>query len=143
MPGFQDQAGREAIRAWIEQQHSELDRGSYYQLLGIAREATEADVRTAYYHRVARFHPDLYGDALDADTRAKLVSLYSRLVEAYRCLSDGERRARYDRGLAAGRLRWTADDERAPGRDPEVDVANPKAKQFFRMGRAALANKDG
>jgi DnaJ-class molecular chaperone len=140
---LQDEAGRTAIRTWIDQQFEELPRASYYQLLGVGREATEDQVRMAYYRLVARFHPDLYGDALVPETRAKLVSIYSRLVEAYRCLSSGERRMRYDRGLAAGKLRWTADDQRVPGRDAEADVAHPKAKQFLRMARAAIQNGDG
>ncbi len=140
---LQDEAGREAIRTWIDHQLSELPRASYYQLLDVARDATEDQVRMAYYRLVARFHPDLYGDALDAETRGKLVSIYSRLVEAYRCLSSGERRVRYDKALAAGKLRWTADDERVPGRGSEAEVINPKAKQFFRMAQAAIQKGDG
>src|SRR5262245_19410192 len=95
-----DAAGRKAIRSWIEQQHSEIDRKSYYQLLGVARDAGERDITTAYYHMVARFHPDLYGDTLlEADVRAKLVTLYSRLVEAYHVLRVPTKRTQYGRML--------------------------------------------
>jgi curved DNA-binding protein CbpA len=139
-----DQAGRAAIKTWIDHEYEELPRTSYYQLLAVTRDATEEQVRQAYYRLVARFHPDLYGDTLAVDTRAKLVSIYSRLVEAYRCLSSGERRMRYDKGLANGKLRWTSDDEHARGRDDaDAGIANPKAKQFFRMGRAAIQKGDG
>src|SRR5262245_28290028 len=145
MPSMDD-AGRAAIKTWIDHEWEELPRASYYQILAVARDATEEQVRTAYYHLVARFHPDLYGDALEGETRAKLVSIYSRLVEAYRCLSSGERRVRYDKGLAGGKLRWTSDDEHArtrPGPDVDESITNPKAKQFFRMGRAAIQKGDG
>jgi curved DNA-binding protein CbpA len=136
-----DAGARAAIRAFIDQQHAEMERSSYYHLLGVERSAGVADIRDAYYRLVARFHPDLYGDALEPDTREKLVSLYSRLVEAYRCLTDGARREKYDRQLAAGKLRWTPEDDRVP-RDPEAEITNPNAKRFFRMGRTALLAGD-
>jgi DnaJ-class molecular chaperone len=138
---FQDAGGRAAIRAWIEQQHQEMERGSYYHLLGVAREAPEPQIRDAYYRLVARFHPDLYGDALEGDTRLKLVSLYSRLVEAYRCLSDGQRRLKYDKQLAVGKVRYSAEDDRIP-KDHEAEIENPNAKRFYRMGKAAIMAGD-
>lgn len=138
---FNDAGAREAIRGWIVQQHAEMERSSYYHLLGVAREASEPEIRDAYYRLVARFHPDLYGEALDPDTRAKLVALYSRLVEAYRCLSDSQKRVRYDKQLVNGKLRFSVEDERGP-RDPEAEIANPNAKRFFRMGRAAVMAGD-
>jgi curved DNA-binding protein CbpA len=139
-----DERGRQSIRTWIEQQHAELGQKSYYQLLGIGRDAGEREVTTAYYHMVARFHPDLYGDTLlPPDVRAKLVTLYSRLVEGYRVLGDAGRRAQYDRMLERGRLRWSLEDERGPKREPEADIENPNARRFFKLGRAALASGDG
>lgn len=141
MSSISDQSARAAIRAWIEQQHEELNRSSYYHLLGVPREAHEGQIRDAYYRLVARLHPDLYVDTLDPETRQKLVSLYSRIVEAYRILSDGKKREQYDRVLAEGRLRWTADDERA--RDPEAELKNPNAKRFYKLGKAALLAGDG
>jgi curved DNA-binding protein CbpA len=137
-------AAREVIRSWIAQQRETLERGSYYTLLGVPRHATDDEVRTAYYQLVARFHPDLYGDTLlDAETRGRLVTLYSRLVEAYRVLSDGHKRGIYDKGLDKGRLRYTQDDERAPMRDPEAEISNPNARRFYKMGKAAMLQGDG
>jgi curved DNA-binding protein CbpA len=138
-----DPVARAAIKAWIEQQFAELDRSSYYHLLAVERTATEEQIRDGYYRLVARLHPDLYGDhVLDPPTRQKLVSLYSRVVEGYRVLSEGRRREQYDAGLAAGKLRWSAEDERSPKRDPESEVANPNARRFFKMGRAAVLAGD-
>jgi len=142
MPPIDDRAGRQAIKGWIEHEHAELDQKSYYQLLGLGRDAEEGEIRTAYYKMVARFHPDLYGDILEPDTRAKLVSLYSRLVEGYRVLRDQQRRAQYAKNLDQGRLRFTDKDERAPRRDPEAEVAHPSARRFFKLAKAALAAGD-
>jgi DnaJ-class molecular chaperone len=138
-----DQAGRQAIRAWIEQQHAELDQKSYYQLLDVERSASDNDIRIAYYHMVARFHPDLYGDILDADIRARLVTLYSRLVEGYRVLRDANKRQHYGKLLEQGKLRWTLEEERGGvRRDPDADVPNPNARRFFKLGKAALTTGD-
>ena len=139
-----DERGRQSIRSWIEQQHDELGQKSYYQLLGVDRDADDRQITTAYYAMVARFHPDLYGDALlPPDVRAKLVTLYSRLVEGYRVLADPTRRAQYARTLERGRLRWTVEDERAPKRDVDAEIENPNARRFFKLARAALAAGDG
>ncbi len=140
-PPIDDEAGRQAIRAWIEQQHAELDQKSYYQLLGVERGASDNDIRTAYYHMVARFHPDLYGDILDKDVRARLVTLYSRLVEGYRVLRDPGKRAQYGKLLESGKMRWTAEEERGPRPDGD-EVANPNARRFYKLGKSALAAGD-
>jgi DnaJ-class molecular chaperone len=135
-----DEKARSAVREWIRQLHAELDRSSYYHLLGVAEDAYEAQIRDAYYNLVARLHPDLYVETLDGETRAKLISIYSRLVEAYRVLSEGGRREQYDRALREGRLRSTAKEERP--RSPTLpighDIKNENAKKFFKLGQEAL-----
>jgi hypothetical protein len=145
MSQITDESGKKAIRAWIEQQHQELDRTSYYHLLQIGRDAAAPVVRDSYYRLVARLHPDLYVDTLEAGTRAMLVSIYSRIVEAYRVLSDPKKREQYDRALAAGALRWSPEAERAAQarRDPEDEIKNPNARRLFKLGRAALLAGDG
>jgi DnaJ-class molecular chaperone len=143
MAGMDDGAGRKAIKDWIEQQFGELDQKSYYQLLGIERSADERQIVNAYYHMVARFHPDNYVDALDADTRAKLVSLYSRLVEGYLVLRNPQKRSQYGKLVEQGKVRFTLAEERAPRKDPDSDVTNASARRFFKLGKAALAAGDG
>ena len=139
-----DVAGRQAIRQWIEQQHADLDRRSYFQLLDVARTASDAEIADGYRRMAARFHPDLYGDSLlEDDVRAKLVTLYSRLVEAYHVLRDPAKRAAYARHLDGGRLRYSQEQQRAQAaRREEDDIANPHARRFFLHGRAAMAGGD-
>jgi DnaJ-class molecular chaperone len=138
-----DEKARDAIRGWIDQQFAELDRSSYYHLLQVAQNAPGEQVRDAYYRMVARLHPDLYVDSLDRGTRDKLVSIYSRMVEGYRVLSDGRRRELYDKSLAQGKLRFTQDEERAPRRDAVDELTNANAKRFFKLGMEAMRGGDG
>jgi curved DNA-binding protein CbpA len=133
---------RAAIRNWIIDLHARLDQASYYQLLGVATDASEDQVKSAYYKLAARLHPDLYGDMLDEETRQKLVTLYSRVAEAHKILSDGAKRHQYDVQLKSGKLRFTKEDERPPVRDPEAQIASASAKKFFKLGRAAVIAGD-
>lgn len=63
----------------------------FYNILGIARDATPDDVKRAYRVLARRWHPDRNPEDADAEVRFKDIT------EAYRTLSDPERRARYDR----------------------------------------------
>ena len=79
----------------------------YYEVLGVARSATEADIKRAFRRLARELHPDV-SDAPDADERFKEV------VEAYEVLSKSETRELYDRfghaGLRSGGFQPTAFD---------------------------------
>jgi molecular chaperone DnaJ len=67
----------------------------YYEVLGVARDASADEVKKAYRNLARECHPDV-SDAPDAETRFK------RINEAYEVLSDSEKRAAYDRFGRAG-----------------------------------------
>jgi molecular chaperone DnaJ len=72
----------------------------YYQLLGVSREASDADVKKAFRKLARELHPDINRHDPAAEEKFKEVA------EAYEVLSDSERRAIYDRygheGLRSG-----------------------------------------
>jgi molecular chaperone DnaJ len=63
----------------------------YYEVLGVRRDASQADLKRAFRSLALRYHPDRNPDDLDAERRFKEV------VEAYETLSEPETRKRYDR----------------------------------------------
>src|SRR3954465_13904929 len=77
-----------------------MAKRDYYEVLGVARTATEAEVTKAYRKLAMRHHPDRNVGDGEAEVRFKEVT------EAYEVLRDPQKRQIYDRhghaGLAAG-----------------------------------------
>ncbi len=62
----------------------------YYNVMGVARDATEAQIKQAYRKLARKYHPDVSKEK-DAEARFKEVG------EAYEVLKSPEKRAAYDR----------------------------------------------
>ncbi|TWB51092.1 DnaJ C-terminal domain-containing protein [Nitrospirillum viridazoti] len=63
-----------------------------YALLGVARDADEKAIRSAYRALAKKHHPDLNPGKPEAEAKFK------EIAAAYALLSDAEKRARFDRG---------------------------------------------
>jgi len=65
---------------------------SYYDILGVKKNATDSDLKSAYRSLAKKYHPDLNPGDEAAATKFK------EAAEAYDVLSDPKKRATYDRG---------------------------------------------
>ncbi|MCS6812249.1 MAG: J domain-containing protein [Cyanobacteria bacterium] len=63
---------------------------NYYEILGVARNASEVDIKQAYRRLARKYHPDLNPGDKAAEETFKMVG------EAYEVLSDPEKRAQYE-----------------------------------------------
>jgi DnaJ-class molecular chaperone len=67
---------------------------SYYEILGVHRDASEKEIRKAYLKASLKYHPDKNLD----DKEGVCKSRFIQIGEAYEVLSDPAKRAAYDRG---------------------------------------------
>ncbi|KAF6271371.1 DnaJ heat shock protein family (Hsp40) member A3 [Rhinolophus ferrumequinum] len=73
-----------------------LAKEDYYQILGVPRNASQKEIKKAYYQLAKKYHPDTNKD----DPKAK--EKFSQLAEAYEVLSDEMKRKQYDTYGSAG-----------------------------------------
>lgn len=71
-----------------------MSKRDYYEILGVAREASEDDIKSAYRKLASKYHPDKLVETEKAAGEAK----FKEAKEAYECLSDPEKRQQYDMG---------------------------------------------
>jgi DnaJ-class molecular chaperone len=76
----------------------------YYKVLGVERNATEAQIKSAYRKLARKHHPDVNPNNKDAEKRFKEIN------EAYQVLGDPEKRKKYDE-LGADWERGASEDE--------------------------------
>lgn len=67
------------------------EKRDYYEVLGVARDASTDEIKRAYRQAALKHHPDRNRDNPEAE------ALFKEAAEAYEVLSDPEKRQRYDR----------------------------------------------
>jgi molecular chaperone DnaJ len=68
-----------------------MSKRDYYEVLGVAKVATDAELKAAFRKLAMKYHPDRNPGDTDAEVKFKEVN------EAYQVLSDAQKRAAYDR----------------------------------------------
>ena len=73
-----------------------MQKRDYYEVLGVAKNATDDEIKKAYRKLAIKYHPDKNPDDKDAEEKFK------EAAEAYDVLSNADKRARYDQFGHAG-----------------------------------------
>ncbi|WP_342119041.1 DnaJ C-terminal domain-containing protein [Pseudoduganella sp. OTU4001] len=106
-----------------------MEYKDYYHTLGVARTASDDEIKKAYRKLVRKYHPDVSKEA-DADARTK------ELNEAYGVLGDAEKRAAYD-SLGSGQYRAGQEFH------PPPEWGGGSAEDFFADLFAQFGNQRG
>ena len=73
-----------------------MEKRDYYEVLGVAKNATAEEIKKAYRKKAIQYHPDKNPGNKEAEEKFK------EAAEAYEVLSDADKRARYDQFGHAG-----------------------------------------
>ena len=77
------------------------EKRDYYEVLGVAKGASESDIKSAYRKAAIKWHPDKWVNGTDAEKK-NAEEKFKEASEAYSVLSDPDKKARYDQYGFAG-----------------------------------------
>lgn len=89
-PAFSEVVDLDALFARLETAEN------HYQVLGLMRTASTAEIKSSYHQLAKRFHPDRFHRDEDAALRARIEGAFARIARAYETLKDKQARAAYD-----------------------------------------------
>ena len=69
---------------------ADQNKRDYYEVLGVEKSASDAEIKKAYRKMAQKYHPDMNPDDPNAEAKFKEAS------EAYAVLSDADKRKQYD-----------------------------------------------
>jgi tetratricopeptide (TPR) repeat protein len=94
-------AEMEERRKEIAERFEKLKGATHFDVLGIARTANEAQVKSAYFSLAKRFHPDTRHDPALADLRDQMDAIFIRFGQAFEVLRNARSRLSYEATLPA------------------------------------------
>ena len=73
-----------------------MAKRDYYEVLGVSKDASQAEIKKAYRQKAIKYHPDKNPDDKEAEEKFK------EAAEAYEILSNDDKKSRYDQYGHAG-----------------------------------------
>ncbi len=105
---------------------------NYYEVLGVERDASEDDIRSAFRRMIYKYHPDRF----PPEKRAEAEERFQSITEAFNVLSRPASREAYDRELSLGTKKEVKHDPKEIARRLAV-----KGAQAFKNGNILEAKE--
>ncbi|MBX5484572.1 MAG: DnaJ domain-containing protein [Myxococcaceae bacterium] len=124
-----------------------MDQLDYFEILGLEKAASPAEIKKAFYRGSRTFHPDKFFHVGEEELKKKVQAVYMRITEAYAILRDDAKRAKYIGDVTgpdrAQKLRFTeaSEAEVKLQKKKELDEqigTTPKGRQFYQTAVADL-----
>ncbi|HXI23460.1 MAG TPA: DnaJ domain-containing protein [Pyrinomonadaceae bacterium] len=111
----------------------------FYEVLGVAPDATDDEIKQEYRSLALRFHPDRFHQSAP-ELRTKIESAFANILQAYETLSDAKQRDHYDkRSLKPGSK--TKLHETNGARKDKTSSQRERAEASFQRGINALTRQ--
>jgi DnaJ-class molecular chaperone len=87
----------------------ETEEKNYYELLGVSRNASTHEIKTAFKELARVFHPDsrFFDEIVGDQKRLEENQLFHLITDAYNTLIDHDKRTTYDEGLPPEIRTWS------------------------------------
>jgi curved DNA-binding protein CbpA len=110
--------------------HEKIGGMSYYQILGVGKQASEEEIKKAYFQLAQKFHPDRFDRSTPAADRVKIEDVFDKITKAYHTLTNRELRKVYD-------IKTPAAGADGSGKDvfKKADTKFRQAKTLYGQGR--------
>jgi len=96
---------------------------------GVSKQATDEDIKKAYFQLARKFHPDRFSRSASPENRAKIDDVFDKITKAYHTLSNRELRKVYD-------IRTPVAGDEDKGKDvlKKADTKFRQAKTLYSQG---------
>ena len=101
----------------------------FYQVLGVARSASEDEVKKAYFVLARKYHPDRFGRNLPPGVKEQIDDVFDYITKAYRTLTNKDKKMTYASKLTS----VAADDDKDRSKNAEIRFR--QGKTLFSQGR--------
>jgi tetratricopeptide (TPR) repeat protein len=88
-----------ALRDEVREKHARLRELNFYQLLGVEREATPAQIKRAYIKAAKRLHPDALSHLGLEELKHEANEVFAEIAKAHTTLLDEQQRQGYNASL--------------------------------------------
>lgn len=117
------------------------DYKDYYKILGVNKNATDAEIKKAFKTQARKYHPDMHPDS----KKAEMTEKFKDINEAYEVLSDKQKRTIYDQVGSGDYQNYARGGGASAGAAGGARnyYQNPGGAQYYQYTNAGGANPFG
>ncbi len=114
------------------------DYKDYYKILGVSKNATDAEIKKAFKTQARKYHPDMHPES----KKAEMTEKFKDINEAYEVLSDKQKRTIYDQ-VGSGNYQNYARGGGASAGGAGNYYQNPGGQQYYQYTSGGGTNPFG